>query len=84
VVGEPDAALDVDAAVELYEPPEAAETYQEMMRRVWGKSAPFRERGVDPADGHRISNVEHIPGSFANPYTFPPLDPPWGASRDEG
>jgi hypothetical protein len=75
VVGEPDAALDVEAAVELEEPPEAAESEMEMMARVWGKSAPFRERGWDPAEGS-----PHVwwPGKLAGsqPNTFPSIGPP--------
>jgi hypothetical protein len=55
VVGEPNVVPDVDAAVELYEPEEPAETYAEMMARVWGRPvrrpAPFVERGWDPAEG---------------------------------
>jgi hypothetical protein len=75
-VGEPDVASDVEAAEELEGPVEAAESYPEMMARIWRQPAPWRERGVDPADGHRHSNVEHLPGSYGSPYTWPPLEPP--------
>jgi hypothetical protein len=51
---------DVEPAVELEEPLEAAEMYAEMMARIWRqpgrRPAPFRERSVDPADGHRHSD----------------------------
>ena len=53
------------------DPQPVRESPQEIMARVWGTSVPWRERGVDPADGHRYSNVEHIPGSFAHPHTWP-------------
>jgi hypothetical protein len=38
VVGEPEVVTDVEAAVELYEPEEPAESYAEMMARVLGAS----------------------------------------------
>jgi hypothetical protein len=72
---------DAEAAVEPVEPQQPAETYAELIQRVWRQPTRWRERGVDPADGHRHSNVEHIPGSYSSPYTWPPLEPP---SKDDG
>jgi hypothetical protein len=80
VVGEPDVAPDVEAAVELEEPVEAGETYAEMMQRVWGRQQPFRERGYDPAEPS-----PHIwwPGklSGSQPNSWPDIGPP---SKDDG
>jgi uncharacterized protein (DUF1778 family) len=52
------------------------ESPAEIMARAWERPVPWRERGVDPADGHRHSNVESVPGSFAHPITWPPIGPP--------
>jgi hypothetical protein len=64
---------DVEAS-EARETP--AETPLEMMRRIWREPGPWREAGVDPADGHRHSNVERVPGSMAHPFTWPPIGSP--------
>jgi len=76
VVGEPDVAPDVEAAEELVGPVEAAETYAEMMARIWRQPGPWREPGVSAEEAHRHSNVEHIPGSYSSPFTWPPIGPP--------
>lgn len=42
-----------------------------MMQRIWGQPAPWRERGVDPADGHRHSDPvgPYQPLSSSDPLT---------------
>ena len=56
MVGEPDVAPEVAAAVEFEEPLEAAESQMQMMARIWRQPAPWRDRGVAPEDGHRHSD----------------------------
>jgi hypothetical protein len=52
----------------------------EMMRRVWGKSAPFVERGWDPAEGSPHDWWPgKLTGSPAN--TWPSIGEP---SKDDG
>lgn len=57
-VGGPDVAPDVEPVVEFDVPLDAAESYAEMMARIWRQPAPWRECGIDPADGHRHSGRE--------------------------
>jgi hypothetical protein len=45
---------DVEAAVEFEEPLAVRESPAEVMGRVWRLAEPWRDRGVDPADGMRI------------------------------
>jgi hypothetical protein len=58
------------------------ESYREMLERVWGVRPPWRDRGVDPADGHLHSNVvpgrplSSWPGSPVQGESRPPIGPP--------
>jgi hypothetical protein len=47
----------------------------EMMARIWRQPAPWRERGADPADGHRHSDPvgPYQPLSSWNPPGWPSL-----------
>jgi hypothetical protein len=79
VEDEPTSTVDVDAEVELYEPPEAAEpelSYREIIEKVWGQQQPYREQGWDPAGGS--SPHDWWPGKLSGSpqLTWPPLEPP--------
>jgi hypothetical protein len=84
VVGEPDAVPGVEAAEELEGPVEAAGpelSYREIIEKVWGTGRTWRDTSVSTEEAHRHSNVEHIPGSYSSPYTWPPIGEPSDAQN---